>query len=58
MDKRPSRMQGQFYFSKSDGAEREHALHPGSEGRVPKAGPGPTLGKCDLARGMLRCSHI
>ena len=27
--KRPSKVQGQFYFSKSDGT---HGLHPGSEG--------------------------
>ena len=41
MDKRPSRMQGQFYFSKSCGAGREHRLRPGSEGGVHGAGPSP-----------------
>ena len=34
MDKRVSRMQGQFYFSKSG---RVDDLHPGSEGGVPGA---------------------
>ena len=41
MDKWPSRMQGQFYFSKSGGAGREHGLHPGSERGVPGAKSNP-----------------
>ena len=41
MDKRPSRMQVQFYFSKSGRVGRKHELLPGSEGGVPRVGPNP-----------------
>jgi hypothetical protein len=41
MDEWPSSMQGQFYFSKSSGVEKEHGLHAGSEGVVPRVGPSP-----------------
>ena len=41
MNKRPSRMQGLSYFSKSGGAGREHGLYPGKEGGMPGAGPSP-----------------
>ena len=47
MKKWPSRMQGQFYFSKSGRVGKEHGLHPGSEGGV--AGARPTIDKCGLA---------
>ena len=50
MNKRPSRMQGQFSFLKSERVGREHGLHSGRAGGVPKADP--TLGKCDLTRGL------
>ena len=49
MDKRPSRMQGQFYFSKSCRADMEHGLHIGNEGGVP--GTDLALGRCDLTWG-------
>jgi len=39
MDKPPSRMQGQIYFSRLGGAAKEHGLHLGNGGGVPGAGP-------------------
>jgi hypothetical protein len=42
MNKRPSRMQGQFYFSKLGKACKEHGLHTGNEGGV--LGVGPSMG--------------
>jgi hypothetical protein len=41
MDKRPSRMQGQSHFSRSDKVGREHGHHLNSEGGVLGAGPNP-----------------
>jgi hypothetical protein len=51
MNKWPSRMQEQFYFSESGRVGKEHGLHSGSEGGV--AGVGPTLGRCGLANLIL-----
>ena len=39
MDRRPSILQGWFYFLKSGGASKEHGLQSGSEGGVPGVGP-------------------
>ena len=41
VDKQPSRMQGQFYFSRSGGVGRELELQLGSEGGVFGVGPNP-----------------
>ena len=38
MDKQPSRMQGQFCFSRSGGVGKEHGLHLGGERGVHEAG--------------------
>ena len=53
MDKRSSRMQRQFPFrGQAKQTENMDGLYLGSEGSVPERGP--TLGKCDLARGSVR----